>query len=189
MAGRRMFARTVVCTGRFVDLPDSAQALYFQLGMNADDDGFAEGALVLRMCRKEEKDLRALEQAGLVRVFGEGRITYLVDWTVNNQIRKDRYHESPYAYLLKEEPASSPAAVPEPEPEQEPEKEKEPKPEKETEPEPERVPDRKPKKAPKKPPKKGTEKPPESVPRGGGFYVNPDLLTAVPAKNPVWRIG
>ena len=109
MAGRRMFARTVVCTGRFVDLPDSAQALYFQLGMNADDDGFAEGALILRMCRKGEEDLRLLEQAGLVRVFGEDLITYLVDWRVNNQIRKDRYQESPYAHLLEEAPASSPA--------------------------------------------------------------------------------
>ena len=113
MAGRRMFARTVVCTGRFVNLPDSAQALYFQLGMNADDDGFAEGALILRMCRKGEADLRLLEQAGLVRVFGEDLITYLVNWTVNNQIRKDRYQESPYAHLLEEAPASSPAVEPE----------------------------------------------------------------------------
>ena len=186
MAGRRMFARTVVCTGRFVDLPDSAQALYFQLGMNADDDGFAEGALILRMCRKEEADLRLLEQAGLVRVFGEELITYLVDWKVNNQIRKDRYHESPYAHLLEEAPA--PAAEPETTQEEEPEKEPE-APEKETPKAPEKQGEKPPKRASRKPPRKGAGKPPAPVPRREGFHIDPDLLTAVPAQNPVWRIG
>ncbi len=184
MAGRRMFAKTVVCTGRFVDLLDSAQALYMQLGMNADDDGFAEGALVLRMCRKEEKDLRLLEKAGLVRVFGEDLITYLVDWAVNNQIRKDRYHESPYAHLLEEAP--SPAAEPEKGPEASPkEPEKEPEASKQ---EPEKA--RKPEKPAAKMPKRETQRSP--APRkakGGGYYIDPDLLTAIPAQNPVWRIG
>ena len=180
MAGRRMFARTVVCTGRFEDLPDSAQALYLQLGMAADDDGFAEGALVLRMCRKEEQDLRLLEQAGLVRVFGAELIAYLVDWTVNNQIRKDRYHESPYASLLKEEAAPVPVDEPEREPEEVPEEAPKKEPEKARKPE---------GPAPKTPKREKQGAPAPREAKGGGFYIDPNLLTAIPAKNPVWRIG
>lgn len=40
MARRRMFSLDVVDTDAFLDLPSSAQALYFHLGMRADDDGF-----------------------------------------------------------------------------------------------------------------------------------------------------
>ncbi len=108
MAGRRMFARTVVTTGRFTRLSAGAQALYYALGMEADDDGFAEGIMVLRMFGREEADLRDLEKMGYVKVYGEDLITYIVDWDTNNQIRKDRYRESRYAYLLKEEPEETP---------------------------------------------------------------------------------
>lgn len=40
MARRRMFSLDVVDTDRFLDMPSSTQALYFHLGMRADDDGF-----------------------------------------------------------------------------------------------------------------------------------------------------
>lgn len=40
MANRRMFSLDVVDTDRFLDMSASAQALYFHLGMRADDDGF-----------------------------------------------------------------------------------------------------------------------------------------------------
>ena len=39
MAERRMFHRLVVESDKFLDLPIGAQALYFHLGMQADDDG------------------------------------------------------------------------------------------------------------------------------------------------------
>ena len=113
MAGRRMFARAVTETGRFMRLPVGAKYLYYELGMNADDDGFAEGWLVLRMTGQEEADLRALEQAGYVKVYGEDLVTYIVDWETNNQIRKDRYRESRYAYLLNEEPEAAREGRPE----------------------------------------------------------------------------
>ena len=40
MARRRMFSLDVVDTDRFLDMPTSAQNLYYSLGMRADDDGF-----------------------------------------------------------------------------------------------------------------------------------------------------
>ena len=39
MAERRMFHRLVVESDKFLDLSIGAQALYFHLGMQADDDG------------------------------------------------------------------------------------------------------------------------------------------------------
>ena len=40
MAERRMFAKTIVTSDAFLDMPLSARCLYFTLGMLADDDGF-----------------------------------------------------------------------------------------------------------------------------------------------------
>ena len=39
MANKRMFSLDVVDTDLFLEMPVSSQALYFQLGMRADDDG------------------------------------------------------------------------------------------------------------------------------------------------------
>ena len=38
MANRRMFSLDVVDTDSFLDMPLTAQTLYFHLGMRADDD-------------------------------------------------------------------------------------------------------------------------------------------------------
>ena len=40
MAKKRMFSLDVVDTDDFLEMPCGAQALYFQLGMHGDDDGF-----------------------------------------------------------------------------------------------------------------------------------------------------
>ena len=40
VAKKRMFNVDIVGSDAFLDLPHTSQALYFQLGMRADDDGF-----------------------------------------------------------------------------------------------------------------------------------------------------
>ena len=40
MAERRMFAKTIIDSDAFLDMPLSTQSLYFHLSMRADDDGF-----------------------------------------------------------------------------------------------------------------------------------------------------
>ena len=40
MAERRMIAIKLIDSDTFLDMPSSAQALYFHLAMRADDDGF-----------------------------------------------------------------------------------------------------------------------------------------------------
>ena len=49
MAQRRMFSKTVIETDAFVDMSQTAQNLYFHLGMRADDDGFVTPKMVMRM--------------------------------------------------------------------------------------------------------------------------------------------
>lgn len=44
MAERRMFAKTIIDSDAFLEMPLSAQALYFHLGMRADDEGFLNNA-------------------------------------------------------------------------------------------------------------------------------------------------
>ena len=40
MAERRMFAKTIIDSDAFLDMPVTARLLYYDLGMRADDDGF-----------------------------------------------------------------------------------------------------------------------------------------------------
>ena len=46
MAERRMFAKTIIDSDAFLDMPASAQALYFHLAMRAPDS--ADGRLIQR---------------------------------------------------------------------------------------------------------------------------------------------
>jgi hypothetical protein len=61
MAERRMFAETVVTSDAFLDMPLSAQALYFMLGMYADDEGFVNSPKSLvRLIGASTDDLEIL---------------------------------------------------------------------------------------------------------------------------------
>lgn len=91
MANRRMFSADVVCTDRFVEMPSSTQALYFQLGMKADDDGFISSPKqITRMVGAAEDDLKLLAANGFIIPFESG-VVVISDWKINNLIRKDRY--------------------------------------------------------------------------------------------------
>ena len=100
MAERRMFSRRVIESARFLRMPVSAQALYFHLGMQADDDGVVEGYKVLRMIGANEDDLRVLVAKGFAIVLNEDLVTYLTDWNENNRMRADRKVDSAYRDLL-----------------------------------------------------------------------------------------
>lgn len=97
MANRRMFARSVTSSGRFLRMSPQARLLYYDLGMEADDDGFAEGFARLAATRAEEEHLFELEQRGFITIPDrENLVVHITDWEVNNQIRKDRYTPSVY---------------------------------------------------------------------------------------------
>lgn len=100
MAERRMFARSVIGSARFLRMPSTSRLLYYDLGMEADDDGCVEAFGVMRKTGATEDDLRVLASKGFVRILNEDFVSYILDWHTNNQIRKDRYHESVYKSLI-----------------------------------------------------------------------------------------
>lgn len=102
MAERRMFAKSVIGSARFLRMPATTRLLYYDLGMEADDDGIVEAFGVLRKTGLTEDDLRALAGKGFIRVLNDDLVSYIVDWPKNNQIRKDRYHKSIYQHLVPE---------------------------------------------------------------------------------------
>jgi hypothetical protein len=96
MAQRRMFSQRVVGSGRFLKRPPSSQALYFHLGINADDDGIVEAYQVMRLTGSNEDDLKVLAAKNFIKVLNEDLVTYILDWNEHNLIRADRKVDSIY---------------------------------------------------------------------------------------------
>ena len=91
MASHRMFSKDVVCSDRFLDMPASAQALYFQYGLEADDDGFVSAPKkILRLTNASDDDLKILVAKGFLIPFDSG-VVVIRDWKINNYLRRDRY--------------------------------------------------------------------------------------------------
>lgn len=96
MANRRMFAKSVVCNDSFLDLSHAAQALYLQLGVSADDDGFVDSPrTIMRMTSCKQEQLDELEGKSFIITFPSG-VMVQRHWKQNNQIRPDRYTETAY---------------------------------------------------------------------------------------------
>lgn len=91
MARRRMFSLDVVDTDKFLDMPSSTQALYFHLGMRADDDGFVSSPKrITKTVNCAEDDLKLLIAKGYLIPFESG-VVVISDWKINNELKKDRY--------------------------------------------------------------------------------------------------
>ena len=95
MAQRRMFNKSITNSSKFLKMPMTSRLLYYDLGMNADDDGFVEQFMVLRMTGATQQDLGVLEANGLIKIFDEN-VLWIKDWKENNYIQKDRYQPSKY---------------------------------------------------------------------------------------------
>ncbi|WP_242364267.1 hypothetical protein [Limosilactobacillus antri] len=102
MAQRRMFSKTIVESTKFLKMPLTTQALYYHLGMYADDDGVVEAFTVLRITGASEDDLKILVAKKFAVVLNDDLVTYLPDWLANNHLRPDRKHSSAYLQLLRE---------------------------------------------------------------------------------------
>ena len=102
MAQRRMFSKTITNSSGFLMMPNSAQNLYFHLGMNADDDGFVEHFAIMRMTESKPDDLKILYAKEFVKIFDD-KVLVIKDWKENNYIRSDRYTPSKYLELYKDE--------------------------------------------------------------------------------------
>ena len=96
MAERRMFAKTIIDSDAFLDMPLSAQALYFHLSMRADDDGFVNNPKkIQRMVGASDDDCKLLVMKRFILTFESG-IIVIKHWKIHNYIQKDRYKETVY---------------------------------------------------------------------------------------------
>ena len=96
MAERRMFAKTIVLSDAFLDMPMSARNLYFTLGMVADDDGFVNNPRsIMRQISATDDDMKVLISKKFVLIFDNGVIV-IKHWRINNYLRSDRYKDTKY---------------------------------------------------------------------------------------------
>lgn len=96
MAERRMFAKTIVTSDAFLDMPLSARCLYFTLGMLADDDGFVNNPKsIMRQTGACTDDLNLLIVKRFILAFESGVIV-IKHWRIHNYLQKDRYKETKY---------------------------------------------------------------------------------------------
>lgn len=96
MAERRMFAKTIIDSDAFLDMPQSAQLLYFHLTMRADDDGFInKPKAIARLVGCCEEDLDTLMASKFIIGFDSG-VVVIKHWKISNKIAKDRYNETKY---------------------------------------------------------------------------------------------
>lgn len=95
MASKRMFHIKIVDSDAFLDLPFSAQALYFHLNMRADDDGFLGNAKrIYSYIGVQKKDFDVLvEKRFVIKV----KDVYVIKhWRLHNTIFGDRYKPTTY---------------------------------------------------------------------------------------------
>lgn len=96
MAERRMFAKTIIDSDAFLDMPHSTQLLYFHLSMRADDDGFINNPKnIMRMIGCKDDDLKILLTKKFLLPFESG-VVVIKHWQIHNYIQKDRYRETKY---------------------------------------------------------------------------------------------
>ena len=96
MAHKRMFSKDITESDAFADMPLSSQALYFHLGMEADDMGFVNNAKkIQRGIGASPDDLNLLIGKRFIIPFDTG-VVVIKHWKINNTIKSDRNHGTKY---------------------------------------------------------------------------------------------
>ena len=96
MAERRMFAKTIIDSDAFLDMPMSARLLYYDLSMRADDDGFINSPKkIMKFIGATNDDMSILILRKFIIPFDSG-VVVVKHWRIHNYIRKDTYNETAY---------------------------------------------------------------------------------------------
>ena len=95
MAEKRMFSSKIVCSDAFNSMSKNARLLYFELSMNADDEGVINNAKnIAILCGISVKCLDELvNNKFLIKL---DNIFVIKHWFINNFLRKDRIKVSNY---------------------------------------------------------------------------------------------
>lgn len=101
MAERRMFHTAVVESDAFLDMTPVAQALYFHLGMTADDDGFINGPR--QVCRTLGAPMECLQELidGGFLLWFEG-VAVVTHFRLANTLQNDRIKQLRYPEIAKQ---------------------------------------------------------------------------------------
>ena len=96
MAQKRMFRLDVLETDAFMEMPLTTQALYFWLGLKADDDGFVGNPnMVTRNVGASSDDLKLLIAKRFLIQFADG-VVVVKHWRMHNTLSVNRYKETKY---------------------------------------------------------------------------------------------
>ena len=96
MAERRMFAKTIIDSDMFIDMPMSARLLYYDLAMRADDDGFVNSPKkIMWFVGASMDDMNVLIARQFIIPFESG-VVVIKHWKIHNYIQKDRYKATSY---------------------------------------------------------------------------------------------
>ncbi len=96
MGEHRMFSKKFTDSDAFVDMPLSAQALYFHLSMHTDDEGFVNNPRqIQRSVGATNDDLRLIIAKGFIIPFDSG-VVVIKHFAIHNYIRKDRFRPTVY---------------------------------------------------------------------------------------------
>ena len=91
-----MFAKTIVTSDAFLDMPPTTRSLYMLLCVMADDDGFVNAPRsIMRMSGATDDDMKLLIVKRFVLTFESG-VVVIKHWRIHNLIQKDRYKETKY---------------------------------------------------------------------------------------------
>lgn len=91
-----MFSLKIVGSDAFLSLPAAAQALYFQLCMRADDDGFLNSGLqIVKSVGAKPKDLQLLLDKRFILKF-QDNILLVKHWRMANSLKSDRLKPPQY---------------------------------------------------------------------------------------------
>lgn len=91
MSHCRMISDMVMTENAYLNLPLNAQALYVQLMLNADDEGFVENTKrVLKMVGVSKKVLKPLLQKGYIIYFEQSDVSVISHWYRHNRMYKYR---------------------------------------------------------------------------------------------------
>ena len=91
-----MFAKAIIDSDAFLDMPPSTQVLYFHLAMRADDDGFINNPkTIMRIVGAKDDDIKLLVAKRFIIPFDSG-VVVIKHWRIHNYIQKDRYTETKY---------------------------------------------------------------------------------------------
>lgn len=91
MSEKRMFAKSIVLSDAFLDMPATTRCLYFTLSMLADDEGFINSPKsIMRQCGATDDDFKILMAKYFIIPFETG-IVVIRHWHINNYLRSDRF--------------------------------------------------------------------------------------------------